>query len=326
MGLKVHLLHPPAEEAMAHLKAGLDPNITLTCGPERPALSTYEVLVAGRPEREDLAASPALHTLIIPWSGLPVQTRELIADFPEIAVHNLHHNAAPVAELALALLLSAAKFLVPFDRALRQGDWTPRYRPAPVALLHGKRALILGYGAIGRRVARLCRALSMEVVATRRSLAEPVQEEGVAVYPAGALFDLLPRATVLFITLPLTPETEGLIGEAELAALPSAAILVNVGRGAVVDQKALFLALKRGQLRAAGSDVWYNYPDDEESRSRTPPADYPFHELDNFVFSPHRGGLTDETDRLRMTHLARLLNRAAQGQPLPNRVDVTAGY
>jgi phosphoglycerate dehydrogenase-like enzyme len=326
MSLKVHLLHPPAEEALALLEAGLDETVVLSCGPERPEPATYEVLVAGRPAAEDLAASPALHTLIIPWSGLPVQTRELLQDFPSIAVHNLHHNAAPVAELAVALLLSAAKFLIPFDRALRQGDWTPRYRPTPAALLEGKTALVLGYGAIGRRVARVCQALAMEVVATRRSLVEPVREEGVAIYPAGALLELLPRADVLFITLPLTPATEGLIGAVELSALPAEAVLVNVGRGAVVDQEALFRALNSGRLRAAGLDVWYNYPPDETSRTETPPADYPFHELENVVLSPHRGGSTDETARLRMTHLAHMLNRAARSEALPNRVDVDTGY
>ena len=326
MGLRVHLLPPPDEEALAHLREGLDDDVALTCGPDRPEPAMYQVLVAGRPSRDDLSASPAMHTLIIPWSGLPAQTRELLQDFPGIAIHNLHHNAAPVAELAVALFLGAAKFLIPFDGALRQGDWTPRYRPTPAALLQGKTALILGYGAIGQRVARVCQALGMDVLATRRSLPAPVQEDGVAVHPAGALPDLLPRTAALFITLPLTPETEGLIGTAELATLPAGAVLVNVGRGAVVDQEALFHALQSGHLRAAGLDVWYNYPPDEESRTATLPADYPLHELENVVLSPHRGGSTDETARLRMTHLARLLNCAARDEPLPNKVDVTAGY
>lgn len=326
MGLAVHLLRLPYDQGLEQLTAQLDAGVSLTHGPERPDPATYEVLVGGRPTREDLAASPALHTLIIPWAGLPTETRDLLRDFPGIAVHNLHHNAAPVAELALALLLGAAKFLVPFDRALRQGDWRPRYRPTPAALLQGKTALILGYGAIGRRIARVCQALGMDVIATRRSLAVPEQADGVTVYPGGALRDLLPRAGALVITLPLTPETEGLIGTAELAALPEGAVLVNVGRGAIVEQAALYQALQQGRLRAAGLDVWYNYPPDEDSRTETLPADFPFDELDNVVLSPHRGGSTDETARLRMTHLARLLNCAARGEPLPNRVDVTAGY
>lgn len=311
---------------LGFLRELLDPQIDLTCGPGRPEPAQYQILIAGRPEQADLTASPALEALVIPWAGLPLQTRELVTAFPTIAVHNLHHNAAPVAELVLTLLLGAAKFLLPFDRALRQADWTPRYTPTPAALLTGKTALILGYGAIGQRVARVCRALEMEVLATRRSVDVPVREANAEVYPATALPDLLPRADALLITLPLTPATEGLIGAPELALLPAGAVVVNVGRGEIVDQEALYQTLKEGQLRAAGIDVWYHYPGDEESRTRTPPADYPFHTLDNVVMSPHRGGATDESNRLRMVHLARLLNAAARGEPLPDRVDVGAGY
>jgi phosphoglycerate dehydrogenase-like enzyme len=193
-------------------------------------------------------------------------------------------------------------------------------------LLAGKTAVILGFGAIGRRVAAFCRALGMDVLATRRRLQQPAQENGVPVYPTAALPELLPQANVLIICLPLTPQTEGLIGAAELAALPSPAILVNIGRGAIVEQEALYRALRQGELHAAGLDVWYNYPPDEAARSQTPPADYPFHELDNVVMSPHRGGASDATAELRMSHLAASLNAAARGEPIPNPVDREIGY
>ena len=326
MTLSVYLLRPPDPEPLATLREKLSPDVELVLGPDLPEPATYQVLVAGRPQREHVTASPCLHTLIIPWSGMPEETRSLMLDFPGVSVHNLHHNAEPVAELALALLLAAAKFVVPLDQALRRHDWTFRYEPPPTALLHGKTALILGYGAIGRRLAQACRALGMSVAATRRSAAVRYEEEGVAIHPAAALPELLPRADALIVTLPLTPETEGLLGEAELALLPEGAVLVNVGRGTIVEQEALYEALHRRRLRAAGLDVWYNYPPDAESRTDTAPADYPFHELENVVMSPHRGGSTDETGRLRMAHLARLLNAIARGDEPPNRVDVAAGY
>jgi len=326
MTLSAFLLHPPDPEPLATLREQLAPEVELILGPELPEPATYHVLVAGRPEREHLEASARLHTLIIPWSGMPEETRELMLSFPDVGVHNLHHNAEPVAELTLALLLATAKFVVPLDQALRRHDWTFRYEPPPTALLHGKTALILGYGAIGRRVAQACRALGMTVVATRRSAVARYEEEGVAVHPAAALPKLLPCANALIVTLPLTPETEGLLGEAELASLPEGAVLVNVGRGAIVEQEALYEALRAGRLLGAGLDVWYNYPPDAESRADTPPADYPFHELENVVMSPHRGGSTDETGRLRMTHLAQLLKAIAGEEEPPNRVDVAAGY
>jgi phosphoglycerate dehydrogenase-like enzyme len=117
-----------------------------------------------------------------------------------------------------------------------------------------------------------------------------------------------------------------MIGKEEINLLPPNAILVNVGRGPVVDQETLYQALKDKQLHSAGIDVWYNYPQDEDSRANTPPADYPFHELENVVMSPHRGGGAMDVEILRMEHLAHLLNTAAKGEPIPNRVDLTRGY
>ena len=323
MKLSVHLLRQPDPAVLAHLRAHLDAEVHLTFGPDLPVPADYHILVAGRPRCEHLTASPNLCALIVPWAGLPEATRDLMRDFPHISIHNLHHNAAPVAEMAVALMLAAAKLVIPMDRALRAHDWTPRYQPGPAILLEGKTALILGYGAIGQRVAGLCRALGMKVMAVRRHVVTPSPDE---VYPPDALHSLLPQANVLIICLPHTPETTGLIGERELALLPPGAVLVNVGRGPIVDEAALYHALREGTLRSAGLDVWYNYPADEAARSHTPPSAYPFHELDNVVMSPHRAGGADETEIRCMTHLAALLNAAARGEEMPNWVDLQAGY
>jgi phosphoglycerate dehydrogenase-like enzyme len=214
------------------------------------------------------------------------------------------------------------------DRSLRHHDWTPRYRPNPSLLLEGNTALVLGYGAIGRKVAQLCLGLGLEVLAVRRRLeaGAPRPANGIRLAPIADLHRLLPRADALLICLPHTPETDGLIAAGELALLPPTAILVNVGRGPIVDEAALYHALRRGELYAAGLDVWYNYPPDEQARPHTPPSHLPFHELDNVVMSPHRAGGSTGTERLRMIHLARLLNAAARGEPMPNRVDLQAGY
>jgi phosphoglycerate dehydrogenase-like enzyme len=322
--LHVHFDRPLTDDEATQLKPRLSPAVVVTEGGDPPP--QVELLVSGRPTREQLAA-PHLRALIIPWAGLPEETRDLMRDFPNMSVHNLHHNAAPVAELALMLLLAAAKFAVRYDRALRANDWRLRYeRPAPTILLEGRTALILGYGAIGRRVAAACRALGMATLATRRRLDAPTTEEGTEIHPASALCDLLPRASALIICLPHTPETDGLLGAAELALLPSHSILVNIGRGLIVDEAALYAALRDGRLAAAGLDVWYSYPPDEASRAAWPPSAYPFGELDNVIMSPHRGGAADETARLRMTTLAEMLNAAAAEGEMGNWVDLDAGY
>ncbi len=324
MSLPVHLIEPPDEDLRAEFDTALDPAIRLTAGEDPPA--DCRILVAGRITPEILARCAVLEAVVIPWAGVPRKTRDLLLAHPHIAVHNLHHNAAATAEMAVALLMAAAKSIVPLDRALRAGDWRPRYQGQHSIELRGRTALILGFGAIGERVARACRALEMQVLATRRSATATVTAEGIAMHPASALPTLLPRAQVLVVCLPLTPETEGLIGARELALLPPDAILVNIGRGPIVDEEALYDALASRRLRAAGLDVWYRYPENEAAHAGTLPARLPFHELDNVVLSPHRAGDNVETESRRMAALAALLNAAARGEPLPNRVDLERGY
>ena len=323
--LRVHIVHPPDDPST--LNDLLDPGVWLTFGPELPEDPNYEVLVAGVPTREEVEASPSLRTVIIPWAGLSRKTRDVLLEFPDVAAHNLHHNAGAVAELAVALLLAAAKFVVPMDRSLRNGDWTPRYGPSPAVLFDGKTALVLGYGAIGRRVARSCRGLGMKVLGVRRST-ESGGEATDELHGPDELAALLPRADALLISLPLTPETDGLVGEKELGLLPPGAVLVNVARGPIVDEKALYEALSSGRLHGAGLDVWYRYPKGEAERPSTPPSSFPFGELENVVMSPHRGGAAreDEVEALRMRALAELLNAAVRGKEVPNRVDVERGY
>lgn len=325
--IRVHIADEP--DAMDELTSLLEPGVVVTTGSEPPPEARYSILVAGVPERRLVEASPELRTLVIPWSGVPNRTRELMAEFQHVSVHNLHHNAAQVAEMVMALLLAAAKRVVPMDRDLRRGDWSARYERSPVVMLEGRTALVLGYGAIGRGVARLCRGIAMNVVAVRRGPVPAADACGPdSVRAADELTDLLRCAHALIVCLPLTDDTRGLIGARELSLMPRDSILVNVGRGPVVDQAALYEALRGGTIGAAGLDVWYNYPTDAESRRSTRPSDYPFEELDNVVMSPHRAGApnTGETESLRIHELAALLNAAARGEELPNRVDMAAGY
>jgi phosphoglycerate dehydrogenase-like enzyme len=327
MPLKVHYFTDPNGDALEILHSKLESGIHLSTGKEIPWHAAYQVLINGTPTRQHLDASPDLDTLIIPYAGVPESTRNLLADYSQLKVYNLHHNAAPTAEMAIALLMAAAKFLLPFDRTFREHDWRPSYQPDPSFLLEGKTALILGFGHVGQRVGHFCQALGMYVIAVRRHPETPlitgVQAE---IHPPEVLNQILPRTDILIITLPITSETEGLIGAKQLASLIPGGILVNVGRGRIVDQAALYGALKDGTLSSAGLDVWYNYPKTPEERGSTPPADYPFHELENVVMSPHRGGGSKETEILRMDHLAELLNALHNGTPTQNQVDIGAGY
>ena len=327
MTLNVHYFIDPQTEALEILYPRLEDSIHLSAGEEISSAAEFQVLINGTPTREHLQASPNLHSLIIPYAGVPLATRALLADFPGIRVFNLHHNAAPTAEMTIALLMAAAKFLLPIDRTFRQSNWTPRYQTNPSLLLEGKCALILGFGHIGQRVGRFCQALGMVVIGVRRNAGAALLPGLKAeVHPPQDLNQILPRTNVLIITLPITSETEGWIGAKQLSSMIHGGILVNVGRGPIVDQAALYQVLKDGTLGAAGLDVWYNYPTTEEEQQDTPPADHPFHELDNIVMSPHRGGGSRGTERLRMEHLAELLNALQNGAPTQNLVNLDLGY
>lgn len=324
MALHVHFLHaltPSEHETLASL---LSPDINLTSGEDATQAGGAELLVGSNPTPAWLEA-PSLRAVIIPWAGVPEKTRNLLREYPHLALHNLHYNAQQTAEMAVALLFAAAKFIVPYDQKLRTGDWSPRYEPNGAFLLHGKTALILGYGAIGQNIGRMSKAVGMTVLGTvrRGALQRPFADE---IHPAAALPALLPRANFLIVALPLTEETRGLLGEKELALLPDEAILINVGRGPIVDEAALYQALKNGKLAAAGLDVWWNYPKGEETRTNTFPSHVPLYELDNVVLSPHRGGLVREQGEIWAAELAKMIELFARGAEMPNRVDVEAGY
>lgn len=323
--MKVHFLHEPDEAIRLHLESRLDPVVCIEYGPVK-APADFELLIAGRPSRQDLMASPALKTLVIPFAGLPGATRDVLRGLSNITVYNLHHNASPTAEMAIALMLAAMKFILPADRGLREGDWTLRYQPRQSRMAEGASALVLGYGAVGRRIAELCLALGMHVTIMARSSQKQV--------PSGCIYrliddldEVLPRTDVLLVCVPHTEETEGLIEAERLDLLPEHSVVVNVGRGAVLEESALYHALAEKDILAAGLDVWYHYPGTEEERLHTHPSRFPFHELDNVVMSPHMAGGVHDIELRRMEGVAELLNRLARGEGCDeHRVDVDRGY
>jgi phosphoglycerate dehydrogenase-like enzyme len=182
-------------------------------------------------------------------------------------------NARSVAELAIALLLALARNVALHDRGVRAGSW----RRVTGVELTGKRLGIVGYGAIGREVARIARGLDMEVVAH-----DPLVDE--AEVPLVELDELYAESDVVSLHLPLTAETRGLIGARELAAMKPSAFLINTARGGLVDEAALAEALRSGGLAGAALDGF----------AAEPLGESPLRELDNVVLSPHAGASTHE--------------------------------
>ncbi len=128
---------------------------------------------------------------------------------------------------------------------------------------------------------------------------------------------MLTRADYLAITLPLTPETRGLLGDPELRAMKPTALLVNVARAEIVDEDALYEALAERRIAGAALDVWYRYPSDPHP---TLPAQRPFHELPNVLMTPHVSGWTEGMVEARATLIAENIHRAARGEPPLNQI------
>jgi phosphoglycerate dehydrogenase-like enzyme len=188
----------------------------------------------------------------------------------------------------------------------------------PMDVLTDKTVGIVGFGRIGREVARVVRCFGMKVVATRRTASEGDVEENVdLLLPVARLHELLGQSDFVVLALPLTEESRGIIGEAELRAMKPTARLINVSRGALVNEPALVSALEEGWIAGAGLDVFVREP---------LPADSPLRRMRNVIFSPHVSGDIADYDVGAARLFAENLRRFLSGQPLVNVVDKARGY
>jgi D-3-phosphoglycerate dehydrogenase len=193
-------------------------------------------------------------------------------------------NATAVAEHTLFFMLALAKQGLRYDRATRAGGWEVRNSLEAVDLL-GRRVLVMGFGRIGREVAKRCAAFGMQVMVydpyVQANLIEAAGDwRSVPDFQA-----VLSETDVLTVHLPLGPDSRSLIGAAELAALPGHAFVINAARGGIVDETALHDALVSGKIAGAALDVFDQEP---------PPEDHPLFALENVILSPHSAGLSKE--------------------------------
>lgn len=196
-------------------------------------------------------------------------------------------NTVSVAEQVLAMMLALVKRIRPYDAAVREGGWAIR-DSLSAGELAGRRLLLVGFGRIGREVARRALAFDMAVLAHDPFVsAEAMAAAGVQ--PVADWRAALPEADVISLHLPATAETGGLIGAAELARMKPTAILINAARGTLVDEDALQRALTGPMAQGgAGLDCFAQEP---------PPADLPLLRLPNVVLSPHSAALSHEAAR-----------------------------
>jgi D-3-phosphoglycerate dehydrogenase / 2-oxoglutarate reductase len=193
-------------------------------------------------------------------------------------------NATAVAEHTLYFMLALAKQGLRYDRATREGCWAVRNSLEAVDLM-GRRVLVMGFGRIGREVAKRCAAFGMAVMVYDPYVQANVIEAAGDYRSVPDFEAALPETDVLTVHMPLGADSRGLIGAAELAALPPHAFVINAARGGIIDEAALHDALTSQKIAGAGLDVFDREP---------PPDDHPLFALDNVILTPHSAGLSKE--------------------------------
>jgi D-2-hydroxyacid dehydrogenase (NADP+) len=221
-------------------------------------------------------------------------------------------NANAVAEHAMGLILALTRMIHTGRDNQARKHWRamigdPAVREDEVG---GKTLLIVGLGGIGARLARFAKAFDMRVVGMKRDTSVKVENVDMLVGP-DQLGSALREADFVALTCPLTPETEGLINAARLAAMKPSAYLINCARGRVVDEDALIAALQAGSIAGAGLDVTHQEPLPEAS---------PLWALENVLITPHTGGETAAYEKRVVDLLVENLGRMARGEPLKNQV------
>ncbi|MDQ8708030.1 2-hydroxyacid dehydrogenase [Streptomyces sp. LHD-70] len=318
-------IKPQRERLEAHLPEG---TVTDWPDPRDPAavesaVADADVLVSGLCPAPIARAGKRLR--LVHAAGAGTDRIDTSALPPRTVVAHTHHHEESIAEYAVASAVLLHRGFLTQDAALRRGTWdTPAYDPAATwrDSLAGSTVGFVGFGHIGRTAWQRFAAFGTRGIAVTGSGSTDAAAEGLAW--AGrtdtGLATLLDEADTVVVSAPHTPATTGLIGAAELARMKSTAVLVNVGRGPVVAQDALYDALRDRTIGAAAIDVWYQYP---ASGHHGAPAAHPFHELDNLLMTPHSSALTRQTFQRRADDIAANIRRLAAGEQLQRVVTVT---
>ena len=331
--MNVLVTMPFPDELLERMRA-VDPSLNVTRAPVGEAsYDGVDVLYCNEPPAPE--AAPALRWVQLHLAGAnalfehPIYTS---SDVPLTTTSGVH--AATTAEFALTMMLALAHRLPRILEWQGKGAWPPDQQRWPLfvpAALRGKTLGIIGYGSIGREVARLATsALGMTVLACKRDPSTRIDTGYVQPGtgdPTGALpsewfapqdvAQLLARSDVVVMCAPLTPETQGMLGVQQLASMKPDALLINVGRGATIDEAALLAALKDRQIQGAALDVFAEEP---------LPAGHAFYGLDNVILSAHVSGFLPTYDEVCTTLFCENLRRFLREEPLLNLLDRAKGY
>jgi D-2-hydroxyacid dehydrogenase (NADP+) len=277
-------------------------------------LAKTEVLYSYRSLPDLIRRAPGLKWFqLLPAGADQVLSTDLVNS--EVTLTNTRGiHGVQISELVFELMLMHIKRAHQCLLNQQNRQWS-KFTPG---LLSGKTLAIVGYGAIGKELARLGKAFGMRVVGTRRSALRAARARYVdQLYPREQMGDMLAESDFVVLALPATPDTYKMFGEKELGRMKPTAFLVNIGRGSTVDEEALVRVLKEKKIGGAGLDCFFKEP---------LPADSPLWEMPNVIITPHVAGVREDYQALATDVFCENLKRYLNGRRLMNLVDKKKGY
>jgi lactate dehydrogenase-like 2-hydroxyacid dehydrogenase len=316
---------------LAYIKERLDKGIELV-EPETydeegfvKQVDNAEVLLGGFISDVLLKKSKDLKFIQIPWTGVDSLDYVLLKKY-KVTVCNSHSNSGVVAEHAVALMMDASKKLSFHDRQMRKGDWNRLFPDNKNEItpfskqISGAKVGMIGFGAIAKNIYSYLSGFECKFSVFTRSGNAVNSNADTQFHSISSFKNEANDLDYLFICVPLTDETQGMVDNDMLSSLSKTCILINISRGEVIEQESLYTALKENKLGAAAIDTWYNYPNINVQHV-FPSKEFSFHLLDNLVLSPHRAGYVDSG----FPHLddaIENLNRAKKGKDLINVISL----
>jgi phosphoglycerate dehydrogenase-like enzyme len=295
------------------ITVGRTPEAFENAAPEAEAILNWEL--SGRGLRQVFGMCPRVRWVHTRTAGLDKLLFPALIESPAQLTNGTGVFSQSLGEFALGAILHFAK---DFRRMIRSQE-AAAWAPFEVEMIAGRMLGIVGYGDIGSAVASGARAMGMYVLAVKRHAPSSPGRDALAneVYGPEGLLEVLSRSDYVVVAAPLTPETRGLIGEREFAVMKPSAVIINVGRGPVIDEAAMIRALTEKRIKGAGLDVFEHEP---------LAAGSPLYKLENVLLSPHCADNTTGWEANAMRFFLAQFDRFRKGEPLLNVVDKKLGY
>jgi len=280
-------------------------------------VSNADILVGWRPSEKLFSEASKMKLFINPGAGIqPLLTLfRKENEKRKVLLINGHGNSYFVAQHAVALLLTLMNKIIPHNRWMREGIWRTGDRDAISIPLRFRKVGFLGYGAINQKIHRFLSGFDIDFSILRNHWEKqksPLPTDAEK-FEYSQLPEFLKNINILFVAVPSTSLTEGLIKKKELKLLGRNGLVVNVARGEIIDEESLYEVLKRKDITGAAIDVWYDYAPKSDEEGRKYPFHFPFHTLDNIILSPHRG-YSPFRDLLRWDEIIENIKRMAMGR------------